>query len=329
MPRKSPFVITLSDEETKILKRHARQYTLPHFEVVRAQMILLASEGLQNDQIAARLNTRREVVSQWRKRFFYERLPGLDERARPGRPRAFPPEVIVQVKALACELPATRGLPLSRISIADVAREVRSAGIVARISDKTVWRWPDEDAIRPWQHRCWIFPRDPDFWIKAGRILDLYERHWNGAPLRDDEFVISTDEKTRIQARRSTHTPLPTAPRQAMRHRTRICASRRMGVPGRVGRPPGENLWARRARHRDRPVRPAHGRCHDAGALSLGSPRLLDHGQWFFASWPGLHRSHHQAMAERCPGPHAGTRQLAQASRDLLLDPPAQSPDTQ
>jgi hypothetical protein len=126
--------------------------------------------------------------------------------------------VIVQVKALACELPAIRGLPLSRMSTADVAREVRSSGIVASISDKTVWRWLHEDAIRPWQHRCWIFPRDPDFRTKAGRILDLYEGHWEGTALRDDEFVISTDEKTSIQARRRIHSPLPAAPKEAMRY---------------------------------------------------------------------------------------------------------------
>ena len=126
--------------------------------------------------------------------------------------------MIVQVKALACELPLSRGLPLSRMSIADVGREVRRSGIVARISDKTVWRWLHEDAIRPWQHRCWIFPRDPDFRTKASRILDLYEGHWEGTPLREDEFIISTDEKTSIQARRPTHSPLPPAPRRAMRN---------------------------------------------------------------------------------------------------------------
>ena len=137
--------------------------------------------------------------------------PGPDARG------LFPPEVVVQVKALAGELPANLGLPLSPMSIADVAREVRRAGIVASISDKTVWRWLHADAIRPWQHRCWIFPRDPDFRVKAGRILDLYEGHWNGIPLRDDEFVISTDEKTSIQARQCTHGSLPTARRQAIR----------------------------------------------------------------------------------------------------------------
>ena len=91
MPRKSPFGITLTDEEAQVLKQRAQKYTLPYFQVQRTQMILLAAQGLQNDEIAARLNTRREVVSQWRKRFFHERLPGLEERPRPGRPRAFPP----------------------------------------------------------------------------------------------------------------------------------------------------------------------------------------------------------------------------------------------
>lgn len=91
MPRKSPFEITLTEEEARMLERRAQKYTLPYFQVQRAQMILLAAQGLRNDEIAARLNTRREVVSQWRKRFFDERLPGLDERPRPGRPRAFPP----------------------------------------------------------------------------------------------------------------------------------------------------------------------------------------------------------------------------------------------
>ena len=91
MPRKSPFQIDLSDEEATELNRRATKYTLPYFEVVRAKMILMAAAGIGNDEIAVRLNTRREVVSQWRQRFFKERLAGLQERARPGRPRVFPP----------------------------------------------------------------------------------------------------------------------------------------------------------------------------------------------------------------------------------------------
>src|SRR6266550_2205076 len=68
-----------------------------------------------------------------------------------------------------------------------------------------LWRWLHQDAIRPWFHRSWIFPRDPDFAEKAGRLLDLYAREWQGRALKDDEFVISADEKTSIQARRRKH----------------------------------------------------------------------------------------------------------------------------
>jgi hypothetical protein len=120
--------------------------------------------------------------------------------------------LVVQIKALACELPATRGLPLSRFSCADIVREAQQCGIVARISDTTVWRWLHEDAIRPWQHRTWIFPRDPDFARKAGRILDLYAKQWEGKRLRCDEFVLSTDEKTSIQARVRKHPTSPPRP---------------------------------------------------------------------------------------------------------------------
>lgn len=92
MPRKSPFLIELSTMELAELNRRATRYTLPYFEVVRARMILMAHLGMDNDEIAARLDTRREVVSQWRQRFFKERLAGLDERARPGRPKAPAPD---------------------------------------------------------------------------------------------------------------------------------------------------------------------------------------------------------------------------------------------
>lgn len=123
----------------------------------------------------------------------------------------------MQVRALACELPARLGVPLSRLSCADIAREVCRSGIVATISGKTIWRWLHEDAIRPWQHRCWLFPRDPDFPAKAGRILDLYARRWQGQPLRCDEFVLSTDEKTSIQARLRRHPSRPVGPDTAAR----------------------------------------------------------------------------------------------------------------
>lgn len=91
MPRKSPYSVSLSRDEEAELRRRAGQYTLPYFQVLRARMILLAHQGLGNNEIADRLSTRREIVSLWRKRFFEERLPGLEDRERPGRPRVFPP----------------------------------------------------------------------------------------------------------------------------------------------------------------------------------------------------------------------------------------------
>ena len=123
----------------------------------------------------------------------------------------------MQVKALACELPAESGLPLSRFSRQDLVREATRRGLVASISGSTLWRWLDADAIRPWQHRSWIFPRDPQFRAKAVRVLDLYQGGWQGQPLREDEFVISADEKTSIQARRRLHRTQPAQPGQPMR----------------------------------------------------------------------------------------------------------------
>ena len=130
---------------------------------------------------------------------------------------AFPPSLVVPVKALAGELPHALGLPLSRLSIEEIRQHVISEGLVAEISGTTLWRWLSSDALRPWQPRSWIFPRDPKFADKAGPILDLYERVWEGTPLGPHDYVISADEKTSIQARRRKQPTLPPAPRRPTR----------------------------------------------------------------------------------------------------------------
>ena len=135
----------------------------------------------------------------------------------PDAPRSFPPRVVVEVKAIACELPATLGVPLSRLHVPDIRTAVVARGLVAQISDTTIWRWLSEDAIKPWQHRSWIFPRDPDFEQKAGVVLDLYHRTFQGRPLGPNEFVLSADEKTSIQARCRCHPTLPPAKARTMR----------------------------------------------------------------------------------------------------------------
>src|SRR5216683_2953162 len=106
-----------------------------------------------------------------------------------------------------CELPHEHRLPLSRLSIADISKEAVRRGLVASIGDTTLWRWLTEDAIRPWSHRSWIFPRAPHFKEKASRVLDLYEGRWKGRPLTTHDCVLSADEKTSIQARRRRHPP--------------------------------------------------------------------------------------------------------------------------
>jgi hypothetical protein len=138
----------------------------------------------------------------------------------------FPPEIVMEIKALACELPSIRGLPLSRMSTADIAREAIRCGIVASISGATVWRWLSADAIKPWSYRSWIFPRDPDFAEKAGRVLDLYQGIWARKPLGPDDYVISADEKSSIQARQRVISP-GTAPRPHRRRRVEFEYRRR------------------------------------------------------------------------------------------------------
>jgi hypothetical protein len=125
--------------------------------------------------------------------------------------------VVIAIKALACELPHEHGRPLSRLSVSDIKREALARGLVASIGEATLWRWLSEDAIRPWRYRSWIFPRDPQFQEKAGRVLDLYAGLWQGQRLSAQDCVHSTDEKTSIQARRRRHAPLPPGPRQPMR----------------------------------------------------------------------------------------------------------------
>lgn len=124
----------------------------------------------------------------------------------------FPPAQVAEIKALACELPAESGRPLSRWSAAELAQQAVERGIVCSISGQTVWRYLAQDAIRPWSWRSWIFPRDPNFAEKAGRVLDLYERRWEGKLLHPGDYVISADEKSQLQALLARHQLIAPSP---------------------------------------------------------------------------------------------------------------------
>jgi len=214
---RSPFQIRLRASERRALKRAARSQAAPHRQVVRARIVLDAAAELPGALIARRVGVAPNTVRKWRKRFCTHGYAGLRDRPRPGRPRAFPAAVVAEVKAIACELPATRNVPISRWSLAELRAEVIASGLAAEVSTSTVRRWLDEDAIKPWQHRSWIFPRDPDFAAKAARVLDLYEGTFDGAKLGEGEYVISADEKTSIQARCRCHPILPPGRARVMR----------------------------------------------------------------------------------------------------------------
>ena len=127
---------------------------------------------------------------------------------------AFPPLDQALVKVVACEAVHDSGLPLSRLSTADLAVQARQA-LGQPISPRTVWRILDGDAIKPWRYQSWLFPRDPQFATKAGRVLDLYAGSWQGESLGAQDRIISADEKTSIQARIRCHASLPPAPGRA------------------------------------------------------------------------------------------------------------------
>jgi transposase len=199
------------------LKRLERSQTAPYRQVLRAKIVLLAARGMPNARIAARLGITVDTARKWRGRFAAHELAGLADRPRAGRPSRFTPLQVAEVKALACQLPAEAGVPLSVWSCPELAREAVCRGITTAISASTVGRWLAEDAIKPWQHRSWIFIRDPDFGAKASRVLDLYARSWEGRPLGSDEYVICADEKTSIQARCRCHPTLPPGKARTMR----------------------------------------------------------------------------------------------------------------
>ncbi|MEC3974367.1 IS630 family transposase [Amycolatopsis sp. H20-H5] len=213
MPQVQACPVIVTDATRWVLTRRARGQKTQHRDKVRAWIVLLAAQRWSNAAIAIEVGIGVDTMRTWRGRFAAQGLAGLLDRARSGRPPRFSPVQVAQVKALACQLPVRAGVALSRWSCPELAREVVGQGIAEAISASTVWRWLVREAIKPWQYRSWLFPRDPDFAEKAGRVLDLYERRWEGQRLGPREYVISSDEKTSIQARCRCHPSL--APGQA------------------------------------------------------------------------------------------------------------------
>jgi transposase len=210
-----PIVLRAAERERlrKMAYGHKTEYRLR----MRAQVVLHAARGRSNARIARETGLHLDTVRCWRGRFAERGLGGLSDRERLGRPPSYTALQVAEAKALACRLPAETGVPLARWSCPELAAELAARGVTGSISASTVRRWLAGDALKPWQHRSWIFITDPHFRAKAQRVLDLYARNWQDIPLGEDEYVISADEKTSIQARCRCHPTLAPGQARAMR----------------------------------------------------------------------------------------------------------------
>ena len=218
MPTPSPDRIVLTDTQRGDLDRLVRAGRTEQRLALRAGIVLAAADGHPNARIAASLGVCEDTARKWRRRWCA--APGvssLGDAKRCGRPAVFTAVQVAQVKALACTPPKGSGLPLSKWSCPELAVQAVSGGICESISPSTVRRWLSEDALKPWQFQSWIFITDPNFEPKAQRVLDLYQRVWDGKPLGRRDYVISADEKTSIQARCRCHPTLPPGKSRMMR----------------------------------------------------------------------------------------------------------------
>jgi len=151
------------------------------------------------------------TVRKWRARFARRGLDGLADLPRSGRPRRISELTRAAVVALACQLPAATGVPLSRWTGPELLAELTRAAPEENLSASSVLRILAEHPVKPWQYESWISVRDPDFEAKAAVILDLYQGYYQGTRLQPGDRILSVDAKPSIQARGRCHPTVPAA----------------------------------------------------------------------------------------------------------------------
>jgi transposase len=322
MPVPSPYLIVLSAEEEAVLAARARSVRTQYRDRLRAQIVLAAAAGKNNAAIAGQVGVHMDTVRKWRRLFAATRLAGLKDAPRSGRPPVFTAADRAEVIALACALPAESGVPLSKWSCPELARELATRRQIA-VSASTIRRWLASDALKPWQHRSWISVRDPAFAAQAARVLDLYAGIWDGAPLGSNDYVICADEKTSIQARCRCHPTLPPGKARALRvehdyQRGGALAYlaawdvHRGQVSGRCEHTTGIAPF------------PAGQAGDERRTLRQRGPGVLDRRQRLLPPRRRLNPADDPRLAERAPDPPAHACLLAGSGRNLLLDRPAQ-----
>ena len=212
MPLLRAVPVVLSAGERTVLKKRVRGAKTAHRDRMRAQIVLAAARGRDNARIAADLRVSVDTVRKWRGRFAGRGLAGLADLPRSGRPRRISELTRAAVVALACQLPAVTGVPLSRWTGPELLAEITRAGLARQISVSSVLRILAEHPVKPWQYQSWISPRAPDFAVKATVILDLYQGFYQGRRLRPGDRILSVDAKPSIQARGRCRPTAPAGP---------------------------------------------------------------------------------------------------------------------
>jgi transposase len=209
--------VTLSAAGRRALKKRVRGARPPWRDRLRAQIVLAAAMGRSNARIARDLRVGADTARKWRGRFADRGLEGLGDLPRSGRPREISEADRAAAVALACQLPGETGVPLSRWTGPELARELAARGLAGLMPVSSLLRILAQNPVKPWQYQSWIFPRDPDFEAKAKVILDLYQGFYGGEPLRPGDRILSFDAKPSIQARGRIHATLPAAPGRPVR----------------------------------------------------------------------------------------------------------------
>ena len=204
--------VMLTAAERRALKKRVRGSKTPWRDWLRAQIVLAAARGRSNARIARDLCISEDTARKWRGRFADRGLEGLGDLPRSGRPRRISEADRAAVVALACQLPAATGVPLSRWSGPELKRELEAQALVSEpMSVSSLLRILAGNPVKPWQYQSWIFPRDPDFAAKANVILDLYQGFYQGTRLGPRDRILSVDAKPSIQARGRCRPTVPAA----------------------------------------------------------------------------------------------------------------------
>ena len=191
MPLSRAVPVTLAAAERTTLKKRARGAKTPYRDRLRARIVLAAARGRDNARIAADLGITVDTVRKWRARFAARGLDGLRDLSRSGRPRRISELTRAAVVALACQLPAATGVPLSRWTGPELLAELTQAAPQEKLSASSVLRILAEHPVKPWQYQSWISPRDPDFAARAAVILDLYQGYYQGTRLQPGDRILS------------------------------------------------------------------------------------------------------------------------------------------